>query len=226
MREWFGVVSGGRKLQSADRQMSEAFIYKYISGNVRRFQDAYTYFTRDEVFSNAQTGNVVLMSQNFMTGQWGEGLRYLFPICFCHRRGSCGADPELLLNMQKNFTGGRWSCWSRSWSFWGGIYAGKTGYAGNRTGILFLRPSGADLPKGWRKCHMPAPCVSESLRSGTAALSAYMRERKPRLLHQPYAISPLFSCLLLAQELAADFQWLTAKEPSGYPASCFSSASF
>lgn len=44
------------------------------------FQDAYTYFTRDEVFSNAQTGNVVLMSHNFMTGQWGDGLRYLFPI--------------------------------------------------------------------------------------------------------------------------------------------------
>ena len=44
------------------------------------FQDAYTYFTRDEVFSNAQTGNVVLMSQNFMTGQWGDGLRYLFPV--------------------------------------------------------------------------------------------------------------------------------------------------
>lgn len=74
------MVSGGRKLQNADRQMSEAFITSIFLAMSGGFQDAYTYFTRDEVFSNAQTGNVVLMSQNFMTGQWGEGLRYLFPI--------------------------------------------------------------------------------------------------------------------------------------------------
>ena len=62
------------------RQMSEAFrncIFLALSGG---FQDAYTYFTRDGVFANAQTGNVVLMSTNFMTGKWGEGLKYLFPI--------------------------------------------------------------------------------------------------------------------------------------------------
>ena len=33
-----------------------------------------------ESFSNAQTGNVVLMSQSFFTGDWGRGLRYLFPL--------------------------------------------------------------------------------------------------------------------------------------------------
>ena len=51
-------------------QMSEAFltsIFLAVSGG---FQDAYTYNTREEVFSNAQTGNVVLMSQNFMVGRW------------------------------------------------------------------------------------------------------------------------------------------------------------
>jgi uncharacterized membrane protein YoaK (UPF0700 family) len=60
--------------------MSEAFITSAFLAMSGGFQDAYTYFTRDEVFSNAQTGNVVLMSHNFMTGQWGDGLRYLFPI--------------------------------------------------------------------------------------------------------------------------------------------------
>lgn len=61
-------------------QMSEAFltsIFLAVSGG---FQDAYTYNTREEVFSNAQTGNVVLMSQNFMVGRWMDGLRYLFPL--------------------------------------------------------------------------------------------------------------------------------------------------
>ena len=42
-------------------------------------QDPYTYFTRNEVFSNAQTGNVVLMSTHFMMGEWYQGLKYLLP---------------------------------------------------------------------------------------------------------------------------------------------------
>ena len=53
------------KWSNSDRQMSEAFItcvFLALSGG---FQDAYTYFVRDGVFSNAQTGNVVLMSQSF-----------------------------------------------------------------------------------------------------------------------------------------------------------------
>ena len=62
------------------RQMSEAFINSFFLALSGGFQDAYTYNCRDEVFSNAQTGNVVLMSQHFMEGRWYEGLRYLLPL--------------------------------------------------------------------------------------------------------------------------------------------------
>ena len=61
------------------KQMSEAFINSAFLALSGGFQDAYTYNTRDEVFSNAQTGNVVLMSQHFMTGDWKAGVRYLLP---------------------------------------------------------------------------------------------------------------------------------------------------
>ena len=88
------MVSGGRKLQNADRQMSEAFITSVFLAMSGGFQDAYTYFTRDEVFSNAQTGNVVLMSQNFMTGQWGDVPVSYFSLC--HWCCSGGANPEYL----------------------------------------------------------------------------------------------------------------------------------
>ena len=60
--------------------MSEAFINNAFLALSGGFQDAYTYNTRNEVFSNAQTGNVVLMSQNLMTGNWQKGLRYLVPL--------------------------------------------------------------------------------------------------------------------------------------------------
>ena len=77
------------------KQMSEAFINSAFLALSGGFQDAYTYYTRDEVFSNAQTGNVVLMSQQFMTGDW-------------QIRSRCG------INMPDGFTGGRGFCLQRS----------------------------------------------------------------------------------------------------------------
>ena len=61
-------------------QTSETFLLSALLALSGGFQDAYTYNVRDEVFSNAQTGNVVLMSQYFMMGQWKVSLSYLFPI--------------------------------------------------------------------------------------------------------------------------------------------------
>ena len=61
-------------------QMSDAFptmIFLTVSGG---FQDAYTYFIRGNVFANAQTGNVVLMSERLFRGEWSAGMRYLIPL--------------------------------------------------------------------------------------------------------------------------------------------------
>ena len=44
------------------------------------FQDAYTYVLRGNVFANAQTGNVVFMSQRLMTGDFRGALRYFLPL--------------------------------------------------------------------------------------------------------------------------------------------------
>ena len=45
-------------------QTSETFLLSAILALSGGFQDAYTYNVRNGVFSNAQTGNVVLMSQH------------------------------------------------------------------------------------------------------------------------------------------------------------------
>lgn len=63
-----------------EKQLSDAFGNSLVLALSGGFQDAYTYNCRDKVFSNAQTGNVVLMSQNFMEGNWLAGMRYLFPL--------------------------------------------------------------------------------------------------------------------------------------------------
>lgn len=61
-------------------QTSESFricAFLSFSGGL---QDAYTYNVRGHVFANAQTGNVVLMSQSFMTGNWRDALHYMLPL--------------------------------------------------------------------------------------------------------------------------------------------------
>ena len=68
------------KIEKNKIQTSETFVLSAILAMSGGFQDAYTYNVRKEVFSNAQTGNIVLMSQHIMMGELMKGLSYLFPV--------------------------------------------------------------------------------------------------------------------------------------------------
>lgn len=54
-------------------------VFIIISGGL---QDAYSYFCRDGVFANAQTGNIVFLSVNIVNGDMAGVLKYLVPIAF------------------------------------------------------------------------------------------------------------------------------------------------
>ena len=54
---------------TSQEHYSDAFLTSAFLALSGGLQDAYTYNTRDGVFSNAQTGNVVLMSQHLMRGE-------------------------------------------------------------------------------------------------------------------------------------------------------------
>ena len=61
-------------------QMSESFytaMFLSLSGGL---QDAYTYLFRGKVFANAQTGNIVLLSQHLFAGEWDQTFHYLVPL--------------------------------------------------------------------------------------------------------------------------------------------------
>ena len=61
-------------------QMSEAFItalFLSVSGGL---QDVYTYLYRGKVFANAQTGNIVLMSQSLFDGDLSRFAHYFIPV--------------------------------------------------------------------------------------------------------------------------------------------------
>ena len=64
-------------------QMSEAFrtvMFLSASGGL---QDAYTYIGRGKVFANAQTGNIVLMSQAAFDGDTGGSWCWWWKFCCC-----------------------------------------------------------------------------------------------------------------------------------------------
>lgn len=63
-------------------QMSESFLtaaFLSLSGGL---QDAYTYIFRGNVFANAQTGNIVLLSRCLIEGDCRTAVHYLIPLLF------------------------------------------------------------------------------------------------------------------------------------------------
>ena len=62
--------------------MSESLLTASMLSISGGLQDVYTYISRGHVFANAQTGNIVLLSQNLFDHQWGQAIHYLVPVLF------------------------------------------------------------------------------------------------------------------------------------------------
>ena len=147
------------------KQMSEAFINSAFLALSGGFQDAYTYNTRDEVFSNAQTGNVVLMSQHFMTGDWKAGVRYLLPL-IAFVLGVFVAD-----QIQMRYKYARRLHWRQGILLAEIVILFVVGFIPhslNMTATIFVSF---------------AMCIG-NLRSGTAAFSHYLQDKKTEQLKQ------------------------------------------
>lgn len=68
-----------KKTKSEISQSMLMLVFIIISGGL---QDAYSYFCRDGVFANAQTGNIVFLSVNLVNGDMAGVLKYLVPVVF------------------------------------------------------------------------------------------------------------------------------------------------
>ena len=173
-----------RQNRQAERQMSEAFITSVFLALSGGFQDAYTYFTRDEVFSNAQTGNVVLMSQHFMMGEWSEGLRYLFPLL------AFAVGVFVAERIQGSFKYARKLHWRQSVLLCEMailVFVGFLPENLNMAATVLVSFSCAMQVQTFRKVggysYASTMCIG-NLRSGTAAFSLYLREKRPEQIRQ------------------------------------------
>ena len=158
------------------RQMSEAFINSFFLALSGGFQDAYTYNCRDEVFSNAQTGNVVLMSQHFMEGRWYEGLRYLLPLL------AFAAGVLLAENVQYRYRNAKRIHWRQGILLAEIVILAVVGFIPqtyNMAATILVSFACAMQVQSFRKVggysYASTMCIG-NLRSGMAALSLYARE--------------------------------------------------
>ena len=170
--------------RSTKVQMSEAFITSVFLALSFLFQDAYTYFTRDGVFSNAQTGNVVLMSQHFMMGEWSEGLRYLFPLL------AFAVGVFVAERIQGSFKYARKLHWRQSVLLCEMailVFVGFLPENLNMAATVLVSFSCAMQVQTFRKVggysYASTMCIG-NLRSGTAAFSLYLREKRPEQIRQ------------------------------------------
>ncbi len=171
-------------MKSGVKQMSEAFCNSAFLALSGGFQDAYTYNTREQVFSNAQTGNVVLMSQQLMAGQWVAGLRYLFPLL------SFALGVFLAERVQNRYKYAKSLHW-RQGILLAEIFilflVGFLPSEWNMAATALVSFSCAMQVQAFRKVdgysYASTMCIG-NLRSGTAAFSVYLREKKPEQLRQ------------------------------------------
>lgn len=172
------------KVLEEDTQMSEAFINSAFLALSGGFQDAYTYFTRDEVFSNAQTGNVVLMSQHLMCGEWVAGLRYLLPVL------SFAVGVMVAEQIQSRFRYAKKLHWRQGILLLEILILFAVGfipYELSMMATILVSFACAMQVQTFRKVngysYASTMCIG-NLRSGIAALSGYLREKDPKKLEQ------------------------------------------
>ena len=139
-------------------QTSETFLLSAVLALSGGFQDAYTYNVRDEVFSNAQTGNIVLMSQHLMEGDWMTALHYLFP-------RQIVVAIEFVLLLLVGFIPTQYNI----------IATALVSFACSMQVQTFRKVHGYG--------YASTMCIG-NLRSGTESLSIYLRDKRPEALRK------------------------------------------
>ena len=163
-----------------EKQMSEAFLNNMFLALSGGLQDAYTYNVRDHVFSNAQTGNVVLMSQHIISGDMRSALRYLVPLL------SFVLGVYISEEIHLHFKDARKLHWRQSILLLEIIILTLVGFLPEERNMLASFACAMQV-QSFRKVggysYASTMCIG-NLRSGTTALTMYFEEHKPEQLRQ------------------------------------------
>ena len=165
-------------------QTSESFRLSAVLSFSGGLQDAYTYNVRGNVFANAQTGNVVLMSQNFMMGNWSSGIRYMLPLL------SFAAGVFITERIEYRYKSSKGVHWRQLILLIEIVLLGVVGLMPTNVNIaanMLVSFACAMQVQAFRKVHgfgyASTMCIG-NLRSGTESLSQFLRSRDKAALNQ------------------------------------------
>ena len=168
------------------RQMSEAFVTSIFLALSGGLQDAYTYCIRDGVFANAQTGNVVLMSQYLMQGNFSMAGHFAVPLL------SFAFGVFVAEKLQARFKYASKLHWRQGLLVLEIVLLVFVGFLPeslNVTASSIVSFVCAMQVQAFRKVngysYASTMCIG-NLRSGVAALSAFFRDHKKEQLRETY----------------------------------------
>ena len=164
--------------------MSESIRLGIILALSGGFMDAYSYMCRGKVFANAQTGNILLLGINISERNWHMALHYLVPV-LAFAIGIALAD--LVKIRTKDLTLLHWRQIS---VFCEAVILLSVSFIPQDFNLvanaLTSLACGIQV-ESFRKIHgngiATTMCIG-NLRSGTAALSMYLRDKKKEQLRQ------------------------------------------
>ena len=162
-------------------QMSETLRLGIILALSGGFMDAYSYLERGNVFANAQTGNLLLFGVNLAEGNYFAMLSYLLPV-LAFTLGILLADTVRCLNIRLH--------WRQLSVLLEAVILICVAFFPHSlnplANSLTSFACGIQVESFRKICNRGAAttmCIG-NLRSGTAALSFYLREKKPEQLRQ------------------------------------------
>ena len=162
-------------------QMSETLRLGIILALSGGFMDAYSYLERGNVFANAQTGNLLLFGVNLAEGNYFAMLSYLLPV-LAFTLGILLADTVRCLNIRLH-----WRQLSVLLEAVILICVAFFPHSLNPLANSLTSFACGIQVESFRKIRnrgaATTMCIG-NLRSGTAALSFYLREKKPEQLRQ------------------------------------------
>ena len=174
----------GESMTTLKKQTSESFRLSAVLSLSGGLQDAYTYNVRGRVFANAQTGNVVLMGQHFMQGQWREGAAYLLPLC------AFALGVFLAERIRFRFHDAAKPHWRQLVLIFEMLLLGVVGLLPGAYAMaanMLVSCACAMQVQAFRTVHgygyASTMCIG-NLRSGTESLSQYLRDKEPEHLRK------------------------------------------
>ena len=165
-------------------QMSESFLTAAILSVSGGLQDAYTYISRGKVFANAQTGNIVLLSQILVERDFSRSIHYLVPLLF-FAFGVAAAEI-----IRQKFRTAKWIHWRQLVLFMEIVLLFLVGFLPDTWNLLanaIVSFSCAMQVQAFRKVNGYAfastMCIG-NMRSGVESLCAYGRTHDKNILRK------------------------------------------